>query len=329
MTQNETEISVKGRKLRVPSMRAADFEIVVTGNWLRVAAVNAEDYETRNPAEDPEKLLADLQQQGIRADIFTFAQRVPDVTPRFQYPLHWDNVAALPMLGYSEWWDKRLSPDTRRNVRLAAKRGLVVRPVEFDDHFVEGIRGIYNETPLRQGRKFWHYGKDFETVKRENGTYSGISEFIGAYLDNELVGFLKMVYVGKLASIMQILSKTKHYDKRPMNALMAKAVEVANEKGMSHLLYRKWVYHKNLPDALTEFKRRNGFEQVLVPRYYVPLTTKGRTAISLNLHLGFSEILPRSVVSTFLKTRNRYFKWRFSEPAAPAASGADTGSSNS
>jgi hypothetical protein len=169
---------------------------------------------------------------------------------------------------------------------------------------------IYNETPFRQGRKFWHYGKDFATVKAENGTYAERSEFIGAYVGTELIGFLKMVYVGKVANIMQILSKVSHQDKKPMNALIAKAVEICGEKGMSHLLYRKYFYHKNRPDALTEFKRRNGFEQVLVPRYFVALTAKGRLALKLKLHHGLKEKIPEGVMGMLIDLRRKHTDYR-------------------
>ena len=72
----------------------------------------------------------------------------------------------------------------------------------------------------------------------------------------------------------------KHFDKRPTNALIAKAVEICEQRGFAYLTYCNYVY--NDPDSsLTEFKRRNGFEQVLVPRYYIPLTLQGRIALKL------------------------------------------------
>ncbi len=304
MSSAETPPAAKG----LPT--AGGFEIVVTGGWLRMAGIKSEGYIQGDPAAAPDRIIADLKAGKARADIFTFVQRVPDTKPRHSYPMRWDNVAALPILGYSEWWEKRLNQDTRRCVRLAAKRGLEVRPVKFDDAFCEGIRQIYNETPIRQGRKFWHYGKDFETVKRENATFVNESEFLGAYVGEELVGFLKMVYVGDTANIMQILSKMSHYERKPMNALMAKAVEICNERKVSHLFYRKYVYHKGLPDTLTEFKRRNGFEQVDVPRYFVPLTLKGRIAVALGLQTGLTDLLPAKLVAAGKALRSRLHRGR-------------------
>src|SRR5262249_11909303 len=256
---------------------------------------------------------ARFRQHGGKADVFCFSQRIPEISPKFDYPLHWDNAAALSVSSYSQWWEN-LSQETRRNVRLASKRGLVVSAVSFSDKVARGIMGIYNECPFRQGRRFWHYGKDFETVKRDNATYAGRSQFIAAYAGSELVGFIKMVYVDKLASIMQILSKVAHQDKKPTNALIAKAVEICAEKGVSQLVYCKYVYHQNYQDALTEFKRRNGFKQVNLPRYFVPLTLKGRFAISLKLQLGLTEMLPQGIVGTLLEARSRYYTSKLLRP---------------
>jgi hypothetical protein len=42
------------------------------------------------------------------------------------------------------------------------------------------------------------------------------------------------------------------------------------------------------------------------PRYFVPLTLKGRLAIALKLQLGLLEMLPEGVVVALLKARARY-----------------------
>ena len=61
---------------------------------------------------------------------------------------------------------------TRNMVRKAGKKDVSIRVVGFDDKLVEGIAEIYNESPLRQGNRFRHYGKDFETLKAAHATSS-------------------------------------------------------------------------------------------------------------------------------------------------------------
>src|SRR5690606_11595527 len=213
-------------------------------------------------------------------------------TPRYPFRVEWENWAVIPVRTYEDWWEGRLPQETRKNVRRAQKRGVEVRSVPFDDDLVRGIHRIYNETPVRQGRLFWHYGKDLEAVHRINVTYLDRSEFIGAFFGGELIGFVKVVFVDGIAELMQILSMNSHYDKRRMKALQAHTVKVCVERKCSYLVYGQYTYGSKTDSSLAEFKRRNGFEQLDFPRYYVPLTLKGKLAIMLGLHLGAANLIP-------------------------------------
>jgi hypothetical protein len=186
--------------------------------------------------------------------------------------------------------------------------------VEFSDDLVRGIKALYDETPFRQGRRFWHYGKDFETVKRENSSYLERSQFIGAYLNDELIGFIKMVIVGSTARIMQILSRNEHFDKFPANALLAAAMEACAKRHIDHFIYGQYIYGNKSNSSITEFKRRNGFKQVLLPRFYIPITATGRAALALGLHRGISAMLPEKAITFLLDTRSFVYE-RFSRRA--------------
>jgi hypothetical protein len=221
--------------------------------------------------------------------------------------MEWDNAAVVPITTYNDWWDK-LPQVARRNVRTATKRGVSVRLLTFDDELVRGIVTLYNECPVRLGKPFWHFGKTFEAVKRENSTFSEKSTFLGAFYGGQLIGFIKMVHVDRIASIMQILSMVAHQDKRTTNALLAKAIEVCASKGMSHLMYCKFIYGANDSSSLTDFKRRNGFGQLRYPRYYVPLTLLGRFAISVGLQHGAKGMLPAPFFKFALLLREKYYR---------------------
>lgn len=297
-----TEISLGGRITRVPSVGIRGRTICVSGRWLRIAAVKDEDLVEGDPVDDPPFYIEELKRSALGADLFTFAQNPVDAQVRHPYRREWDNAAVIALKDYDQWWSK-LSQETRRNVKKSVKAGIRVEVVPFGDELVRGIVEIYNETPVRQGRRFWHYGKDFATVKQENGTFVSQSDFLGAYWNGELVGFAKIVYVGATASIMQILSKQAHQDKKSSNALIAKAVELACARGKSFLIYCKYVYGKNDDSPLTEFKRRNGFEKFIYPRYFVPLTHTGSLALKLNLHHGVKGMLPDTLTKLLLRAR--------------------------
>ena len=185
---------------------------------------------------------------------------------------------------------------------------------EYDDAFVRGIMSIYNESPIRQGRRFWHYGKDFEMVKKENGTFLERSEYVGAFLGDELIGFIKMVYVDQMACTLQVISKQQHHDKKPTNALIAEAVQICENKAVTHLMYGSYNYDGR-ETSLTEFKRRNGFRPVVYPRYYVPLTAKGNLAMRLRLHHGVKKLIPRRLVERLRDVRSLFYRHRVSRSA--------------
>lgn len=302
-----TEIRVKGRNVLVPSAEIQGRTVIATGGWLRVGTIRDEELVEGDIVPDPESFVRSVRKCGLKADIFTFPQKLPNTEPKYPYHLEWDNLAVIPITTYSDWWKTRAESSVQRAIRKAAKSGVTVKVVEFDDTFVRGIAGIHDESPIRQGKPFWHFRKSLEDVKREYSTYSERNIFLGAYHEDELIGFIRMTRVDKMASIIQLLSMMKHYDKRPSNALIAKAVEVCAQRGMSHLLYCNYMY--NDPNSsLTEFKRRNGFAPVLVPRFYIPLTLRGATALRLGLHRGIGTYIPVSLRSRLLKARAHWYE---------------------
>jgi hypothetical protein len=276
------------------------------GTWLKTARVFDELWQSE-PLQSPAQTIEVVRTSGLAADLFTFAQFLPHTTPHYDYHVTWDNLAVAETTNFEAWWEG-LPQESRKNVRKCQKRGVTIRAVEFNDELIAGIKAIYDETPVRQGRRFWHYGKDFAAVKRENSSYVERSRFIGAFIGNELVGFIKLVFVGRTARIMQILSQNAHYDKHPMNALLASSVEYCAGHGIEHLIYGQYVYGNKRRSSVTEFKRRNGFHEVLLPRYYIPFTWKGSLAIAAGLYRTFTEMFPEPVISAALKARNIAYK---------------------
>jgi len=266
MSIERRQIHTRGKPKCVPSAQIEGRTVILRGKWLKTAAVQDEELIEGETILHPDAFVSQLKEVGLKPDLFTFAQRLPNSAPKYIYHLDWENFAVIPTTTYSDWWNNRIESSVQRAVRKAAKLGIVVRFADLDDSFVKGIVEINNETPIRQGRAFWHFQKDFEDVRREHSTFSERNVFLGAYYQGELVGYIRIVCVDKVASIIQLLTMMKHFDKRPANALIAKAVEFCEQKGMSHLMYCNYVY--NDPKiSLTEFNRPSGFEQVLLPRY--------------------------------------------------------------
>jgi hypothetical protein len=298
----QADIRIHGKTYRVPAIQINGATLIVTGKWLKQAAVKDEDLMEPEILNNPDVFIKALKESGLKVDLFTFAQKVPDISPKFEYHTEWDNLAVMPVTTSKDWLEQRVEYDVRKALKKASKMGVIARSVEFNDTLVNGIVNIYRESPTRQGKAFWHYCKDFETVKRESETYLEKSEFIGAYFQDELIGFIKMAYVGRIASTIHVISMKKHFDKKATNLLLAKAVEICERKGVTHLVYGNYIY-SDPASSLTEFKRRNGFEKVLVPRYRIPLTSKGKIALRTGLHHGIRGLVPEPITHLLRKAR--------------------------
>lgn len=308
MTDHSIEISVRGKWVRVPALDVGGKTIIVKGKWVRVAAIHDEAW-LETELEDPEVCVKRLKEQGshgLRADIFTFAQKLPATLPKYSYPLEWDSVAAIHLTSFKEWWEK-LPQESRKNVRRSQKRGVQVKVKEFDDDLITGIVGVNNDSPTRQKEHFTYYGRTFDQVKRDHSAFLDRSQFICACVGDELIGVLKIVYRGEIASILQLLPKASHSDKRPANALVAKAVELCAAKGVSYLTYGMFNYGNKRDNPLREFKIRNGFDEILMPRFYIPLTRWGMLSVKLKLHRGLLGILPHRVIMLVVSARAKWY----------------------
>jgi hypothetical protein len=265
--------------------------------FVKIAKDNQEYEKNASPTKAFIEKLEDR-----RADIYTFLERswcCPITNPQSNWLRTEDNVGLLEITNFDDWFSS-VGKKTRNMVRRAEKSGVKVKVVELNDKLVEGIWKIYNETPIRQGRAFPHYGESLKSVG-DNMAMAKKATFIGAYLEDELVGFIQIVYGDQIAIISQILSLQKHWDKALNNALLAKAVEVCANNGNRWLMYGRIGNHP----SLDTFKENNGFKKVPIARYYVALTLKGKFAMRLGLHRDLKDALPQWLKSPLIPV----FSW--------------------
>ncbi len=287
-------------------MRVSGADIQVRGGLLRVARLTAEKHQFLGA---PEPVIDGLRKSGIRVDLFTFIQQLPEAPPKYSYPMEWDNLAVLPVSTFEHWWTQQIGFKARNKAKQAEKRGVSLREVPFDDDLVRGIWEIYNECPVRQGKPFAHYGKSLESVRKDAETFLDNSVFIGAFLRSRLVGFVKLttdesrVQVG----LMHIVSMIQHRDKAVTNALIASSVRACAERQIPYLVYSNFAYGKKERDSLSDFKERNGFQRIDLPRYYIPLTGLGRFALRVGLHHRLVDYVPEAVMAKLRELRNAWY----------------------
>ena len=294
------------RKLR----RICGKEIRIDGRLITMARLEAEKYHF---VEDPEELVRGLRSCDRRVDVFTFIQQPPNTSPLYSYPMEWDNLAVLPITTFDDWWNKQIGFKARNKAKQAEKKGVTIREAPFSDELVRGIWAIYNESPVRQGKRFSHFGESFEKVHKEEATFLESSVFLGAYLGERLIGFVKLVSdeTGIQAGLMNIVSLIEQRDKSPTNALLAHAVRSCADRGIRYLVYSNFAYGKKASDSLSDFKERNGFARMNLPRYYVPLTFRGELYVRMGLHRRWVDYLPASLAATLREYRNAWNNRRF------------------
>lgn len=298
-------IRVKGNDVDVSSLELGVTRLVCTGLFLRHATLFDEELVETPMWPSVDQVRAAIALTRTRADLFSFARPFEaESEERLSVHQEPDNLAVLSTRSYDDWW-VGLARQTRRNVKIAAERGVVTRVVELDDTLAEGIKRIYDETPLRQGRRFWHYRRSVERVREINATYPERSRFIGAYFEGELIGILKYVSVDRVAVLIQFLAMQAHRDKRAIFALLRHAVELCREQGIEDLVYGKYDYGVDQDSTLSEFKRRTGFVEHKFVRHYVPLTLFGRLALATGLHKSWHHVLPKSLTTWLHATRSR------------------------
>jgi hypothetical protein len=293
------DIVLRGKSTHVTSIVVDGKEVVITGGFVKTARLAEEWYQD---VEDPELIVAAIKKSKVKVDLFTFWQRLPETEPKYDYYMERESIAALPIKSFDHWWKNQINPKTRNLVRKAEKKGVIVKQSDFDQEFIRGMKDIFNETPIRQNKPFWHYGKDSETIEREFSRYLFREDLFGAYYNGELIGFIFLAYAEKYALLGQIISKIGHRDKSPNNALIAKAIEVCSHKKIPYLVYALWIR-----GSWGDFKRHNGFEQFDLPRYYVPLNSKGQIILKLRLQHGIVGIIPERLKPHIINLRRKWY----------------------
>lgn len=270
-----------------PDTRFLNLEIRKKG-FLKIGRDPRECLEDVAPSQS---FLSDLKMKGV--DVFTFIERSWCMDYFEDFPFAYvksiDNVAIVGIESYEKWW-KNVKSETRTRLRKALKNGLTAREIGSCERLMEGIWKIYNETPIRQGRKFPHYGETIDAVRGTYGTKPN-STYVVAELQDEIIGFAEIDWGDNVGVLSQLLSLTKHSDKGVNNSLIAKAIEVCSNNQSEWLIYARMGNHP----SLDLFKRNNGFYKCPIKRYYIPLTKKGKAAVRLGLHREIRDALPESI----------------------------------
>src|SRR5580698_7976564 len=98
-SSQSVQVRIKGRWVTVPVMEVNGDKLITRGKWLRIAQVRGEEM-MENELENPNIHLTALKndtRRVLKADIFSFTQKLPATQPKYPYPMDWESVAAIPL----------------------------------------------------------------------------------------------------------------------------------------------------------------------------------------------------------------------------------------
>ena len=124
------QIKVKGKLKNSTDIEIKNIKIDIKGKYIRIAEVREEwDEDITNP-----KLTINmLKKRGVRIDLFTFVQRLPESRPKYNYYMEWDNVAAIPITSYEYWLKNQIPKQTRNRIKKAIKTGVVIKNIDIGE----------------------------------------------------------------------------------------------------------------------------------------------------------------------------------------------------
>lgn len=277
-------------------------QLVVRGTFPRIASLR---HEWCDFLADPPRAIAELKAAGLRADVFTYVDDLNSPNPDFGYTTAPLGIAVLRLTKFEAWWNN-IGFKARNKIRKGQKSGVDVRIVSLDDAFAAGVEAIYNESPIRQGRRFYHYGKRAAEIKEEISSFIDRSVLLGAYLDGKLVGFTKLFQGDNVLRTVHIIATLEHREKCVMDIMMSKAVELCCQRGIANLHYGSWT-----DGGVGAFRTKHDFQRIDTVRYLIPLTLAGRVALALGLHVPLRARIPSDWADPLLRLRAHLNALRF------------------
>ena len=171
---------MRGKKVTVPCVQVQGRTVAITGKWLKIASIFDEEAIDGDVIKEPESFLRDLAARKCGADIFTFAQRIPDTQPKYSYPHETDNSAAVAITTYEEWL-KKIGTDVKQNVKKSAKRGVevtLILPGHSDSWLAYYAGRSYYEDLLEAGVRI--YERRNRVLHAKSATVDGVWATVGS-----------------------------------------------------------------------------------------------------------------------------------------------------
>jgi len=172
--------------------------------------------------------------------------------------LYFMPIAVIDIRKGYESYLKSLSSNGRSKIKRAKKKGVECKLFEWNNH-LDDIYEIHTSSDSRQGKKmedeYLTYPKKIDIATTDS--FKNI--YVGAFLENKLVGYIELYIYSNFAMTNRLLGHKKFLNRYVMNALFAYAVEFLEDQNIEYLNYL--TMHNIKKKTLSQFKKRLGFSE--------------------------------------------------------------------
>src|SRR5574337_270147 len=114
MQMKMVQMTIKGETVDAVYINKQVFTI--TGKCIKTAKLID---EWDKDVADPQLIIAGLKKVEPKVDFFTFMQRLPETEPKYDYFTEWEDISAIRLQSFDDWWGNKISSDSRNKVRKA------------------------------------------------------------------------------------------------------------------------------------------------------------------------------------------------------------------
>src|SRR5438477_5785988 len=108
--------TIRRRGVLIPTeaIHAEDKIFIISGHLIKTASLKDEWLQD---IDKPEDVIRILRSSPARIDLLRFWQRIPQSEPKFDFYKESQDVAAISVKTYDQWWEKQITGKTRNMVR--------------------------------------------------------------------------------------------------------------------------------------------------------------------------------------------------------------------
>jgi len=175
-----------------------------------------------------------------------------------KYSFYFHPVAIIKIPNTIGEYLKLIGAKSRNMNKKAQKNGIECKKFNWNEK-LDDIYEINRSSTTRQGRQMDKAYQEFPKIVENQDKDDFKIRFIGAFLDDKLIGYIEVYIYGNFAMTNRILGHKEYLKYGVMNIMIKECVEYMIENDIEYLNYLTMQNRKN--NSLSAFKYRVGFRE--------------------------------------------------------------------